>query len=546
MDSYFDVVVVGSGAAGLTASAIAASEGLKTLLVEKRATIGGTTMLSGGTVWIPNNHIAKQHGIYDTEDKAHKYLEAVLDSDQSEHITATAKNRKEYIKKASQMILYLNNRGMRWKLSKFPDYQPRLEGALPAGGRTVNPEIFDARALESWITLLDLSLSSNIPYFETFPDATRRRAPVTQSNQENLYTDPTRGTENLKLSMGCSLIAQLLLICKTSNRVTIWMETAFSDLLLEENAVVGVELQRGGKKFRVQSKATLLAVAGFARNQNMREKYLQKPTNVNWTLSQLNGDDGHVLEAMRSRGAKTSLLQEKWGIPTMEDPLTGQLIPAVFVMSKPHCIVVNTIGHRFCNEARPYGDYNQDADSRMPSWLILDTTYLRKYTIGSLLSLPGQVEMAMNGGYLRQSYSLPGLAKQLEIQPEVLARTIDEWNVSCEKGKDIHFGKGEDEYQRFIGDDSMEPNPNMGPIVASPFYAIQIFPGDAGTKGGLLTDEKGRVAHESGGVIDGLYASGNITASPFGKPSIGAGVTIGPAMTFAYIAMLDLSKKIQR
>lgn len=150
----------------------------------------------------------------------------------------------------------------------------------------------------------------------------------------------------------------------------------------------------------------------------------------------------------------------------------------------------------------------------------------------------------MRCGCLKRSSSLSGLAKQLKIQPKTLEKTVSEWNSMCEKGRDIYFRKGEDEYQQFIGDESMKPNPNMGPIFVSPFYAVQIFPGDAGTKGGLLTDEKGRVLHEAGGVIDGLYASGNITASPFGKPSIGAGVTIGPAMTFAYIAMLDLCEKL--
>lgn len=543
MITEFDIVVVGSGVAGLTAAAIAASEGLKTLVVEKRATLGGTTMLSGGTVWVPNNPIAKQHGISDTEDKANQYLEAAMGSDQSEHIKLTTDNRREYLNKAPKMISYLQKKNLKWTLSKFPDYQPHLEGALPAGGRTINPDIFDAELLESWKGYLDLSSSSKIPNFESFRDATRLK---TQPNrQDSLAINLASNSKNLKLSMGCSLIAQLLFICKLSNRVTIWVETTFSDLLLKENTVVGVELQRGGKTLSVQSQAVFLAVAGFARNQAMREEYLQKPTNVSWTLAQSNGDDGYVLRVMKLKGARTSLLQETWGIPTMEDPLDGKLIPGIFMLSKPHCIVVNSCGNRFCNEARPYGDYSQDADARVPSWLILDRMYLCKYTIGSLSAQEGQIEMAMRLGYLRGSSSLSGLAKQLKIQPDKLEKTVIEWNGMCEKGKDIRFGKGEDEYQRFIGDEGMEPNPNMGTISIPPFYAIRVFPGDAGTKGGLLTDEKGRVLHENGGVIDGLYASGNVAASPFGKPSIGAGVTIGPAMTFAYIAILHLCEKLK-
>ncbi|RFU72123.1 fad binding domain-containing [Trichoderma arundinaceum] len=345
--------------------------------------------------------------------------------------------------------------------------------------------------------------------------------------------------------MGCSLIAQLLLICKLSNRVTIWTESALCDMLLEEDKAVGVELRKGDERWTVRSQAVFLAVAGFARNQGMREEYLQKPASADWTLAHSSGDDGNVLKMMVSKRAKTSLLQEAWGVPVIQDPLDGRKIPGIFELSKPHCILVNQCGRRFCSEARPYGDYNLDADAKAPSWLILDSVYLRKYTLGSLSAQESKIEMAVQRGYLTRSSTLSGLAIQLRIEPDNLTRTLDEWNEMCEGGKDIEFGKGGDEYQRFIGDESMKPNPNMGTISVPPFYAIPVFPGDAGTKGGLLTDEKGRVLHENGGVIDGLYASGNVTASPFGKSSIGAGITIGPAMTFAYTAVKHLCEKLE-
>ncbi|UKZ78691.1 hypothetical protein TrVFT333_006437 [Trichoderma virens FT-333] len=482
MSLQYDIVVVGSGAAGLTAAAIASSEGLKTLLIEKNATLGGTTALSGGTVWVPNNPIAKQHGICDTEVKAIGYIEAAIGPDESEYIRSTATHRKEYLNKAPKLIEYLQKKNVKWTLSEYPDYQPRLKGALPAGGRTLNPRIFDANKLGTWKHYLDIpSPGCNIKSFEEI-----RLHTISQiSRQECPESDHTDTSKTSNVTMGRSLIAQLLYVCKLSNRVTIMTETKFADLLLEESQEIGVELVKGsGKRLKIQSKAVFLAVAGFARNQSMREKYQQKSVSVDWTLAQSNGDDGSVLRLMMSKGADTGLLQETWGIPTMKDPLDGRLFPAPFVLSKPHCVLVSQHdGCRFCSEARPYGDYNKDAHASVPSWLILDSVYLEKYTLGSLdCREDGHVDMAVQRGHLKRSSSLLGLAEQLKINSASLKKTIKEWNVMCEEGKDTIFGKGEDEYQRFIGDETMKPNPNMGTVEAPPFYAAQVFPGMLGLK----------------------------------------------------------------
>jgi hypothetical protein len=551
MGQPYDIVIVGTGAAGLTAAAVAASEGLKILVIEKQASVGGTTMLSGGTVWVPNNSIAKESGIIDTKDNASRYLEAAIHSEENDGLDFMRSMWKEYLDEAPNMINFLQKKGFKWRPSMFPDYQPLLAGALPEGGRTLNPDLFNLENLGTWKRNIEPTSAYNrVSTFEGLRNLTRPGTLSPQSQEENRDVDPANGMNERVVSMGRSLIGQLLLICK-SYGVEIRTKTRFTNLQVsaEGDEVVGVDIDTSGEK--IPCHAVFLGVAGFVRNQRMREEFLHKLTMVNWTLTQQGGDEGEVLRMLKSLGVKCALLQETWGIPVMEDPSISAMVPAMFEISKPHSIVVDQKGRRFCNEAKPYGDYvhsvyERDVGCRIPAWLVLDSAYLDVYTLGSLF--PGQknqLEEAVKTGRLIRSFSLFDLAKQLTNQPENLMKTIEEWNEMCTKGLDTIFGRGNDEYQRFIGDASVQPNPNMGDIATAPFYAVRIFPGDAGNKGGIVTDGKGRVLREQGDILRGLYASGNVTASPFGKASIAAGATLGPAMTFAYTAMKDVCKYLK-
>lgn len=549
-----DVLVVGSGAAGLTAAVVSSSYGMDTLVVEKEALVGGTTGLSGGTIWIPNNPIAKACGYQDSEPRGRQYLNSALGEPNADHPESTTSRREAFLRNGPEMISYLRTKGFQWSLdvSKFPDYHPRLPGALQNGGRTLNPAIFDAAALKSWKDYLTIPTTS--PQISKFEDLRVLTRPL--ASLRDIWSICWMAIKSAYIafvchspvSMGSSLIAQLLNICRRQGNVRVRTETQLLELLIDEGKVIGGTLEADGTRLEVRARrGVFLASAGFARNQAMRNAHLANPTSTDWTLARTGGDTGEVLLAATLIGAKTSLLQETWGLPTMKDPLTGEITPAMFELSKPHSIAVNQKGQRFCSEAQPYGDFvhsmYEGKDANIPAWLILDQKYLRKYTLGSLQPW-ADPSPAVQSGRIYRAVSIPALAKKLQISADELERTVERWNVMCELGKDADFGRGDDAYQKFIGDANVKPNPCMGRIDSQPFYALKIFPGDAGTKGGLVTDGHGRVLDKGGDVIAGLYAAGNISASLFGRASLGAGVTIGPAMTFAFTAVQHMRQAL--
>jgi len=231
------------------------------------------------------------------------------------------------------------------------------------------------------------------------------------------------------------------------------------------------------------------------------------------------------------------MMKEAWFIPTMTDPVTGRVTSALFEMSKPYCIVVDRRGRRCFSEAQPYGDigHSMYEHEAVPSWLILDWNHRSRYMLGSLWPYL-KPTAAVKAGDIFEGNTLDELARQIDVDATALRETVTRWNEMCETGEDADFRKGDDAYQRFIGDENVKPNANMGPIKVPPFYALEVWPGDAGTKGGLVTDEHARVLDEHGRVIPGLYAAGNVTASVMEQSCFAAGVTLGPALTFAFIA----------
>ncbi|KAL2015078.1 hypothetical protein VTK56DRAFT_6328 [Thermocarpiscus australiensis] len=350
--------------------------------------------------------------------------------------------------------------------------------------------------------------------------------------------------------MGCSLVAQLLGLClqDKTRKPSIYLNARLKDLIIQDGHVQGGNIQLADNQVATvhAQYGVILAAAGFARRQDLRDQHLPF-TQTKWTLTQPDGDSGDALLAGQKAGAATALLEEAWWIPTMADPLSGQTIPAMFEISKPHCIMVNKKGLRFFSEAEPYGDAGRSLHENLangcgPAWLILDSNYRKRYTLGSLEPGIEPTDNAMAAGYIFRADTISKLADQISVDGVGLTKSVEEWNETCRTGIDRRFGKGQDEYQVFIGDSSAS-HPNIGPIALPPFYAVPVQPGDAGTKGGLLTDEFSRVIRPDGSFIPGLYAAGNSAASVMGSTSLGAGVTIGPAMTFAYIAVQDIYRR---
>ncbi|KAK4075191.1 hypothetical protein Purlil1_12755 [Purpureocillium lilacinum] len=540
-----ELLVVGAGAAGLTAAAVASSLGMSTVIAEQHETVGGTTSLSGGTIWIPSNPIAARYGIQDSKGLGKEYMQSALDATDKRESSAPA-IINAFLESGPLMVAYLQAAGFRWntKPSKFPDYHPNLPGALVHGGRTLNPATFDAELLGPWKKYLNMPKGS--PQAAKFEDFRTITSPLASAWDLLTFCWITACAvfRNLfsgcAVTMGCSLVAQLLYICQRGGIVQLRTSTSLLELTTENDRVVGAVLVCGDRRIRVRSRCgVLLAAAGFSRNERLRHQYLPKPTSATWSLSRADADSGHALEAAMSIGAKTDLLQETWGIPTMKDPCTGQITSALFELAKPHSIVIDNSGTRFANESQPYGDFVRSmyaVEGATPAWLIIDRQYLLKYTLGSLKPWE-PIEPAVRSGLLVEANSLEALSQKLLLPKGRLVRTVERWNLMCQDGRDVDFARGCDAYQQFIGDTRAKPNPAMGPINTAPFYAVRIYPGDAGTKGGLATDRCGRVQSRSGGAIDGLYAAGNVAASLFGQTSLGAGVTIGPAMTFAFVAV---------
>ncbi|KAH7183963.1 FAD binding domain-containing protein [Fusarium oxysporum] len=520
-----DILIIGAGAAGLAAAAAAHDPGLRVILAEKEDHVGGTAFRSGGCMWMPDNFLMKETGIQDNKEQAARYINAVA--------KLTCSSLEEQAFHGRLRAEHFRDQGFRWmaKPSQFPDYHPHIEGAVHHG-RTLDPAVFDAASLDG---------APVIPRFEDF----RCRAEVSAL---------PKGMSR-PVSMGRSLIAQLLKVCKEHDNVEIWTRWELSELLLSgrDGGVIGARVQRRGSEELVDIHASLgviLTTGGFSQNQEMRDAYLAgtatseatsgMSTKAEWSLAS-NADAGIALRVGQRIGAGSAQLGQVWGIPTMIDPRTGKVTEAMFAISKPFSIVVDGCGRRFFSESQPYGEAvrsmyeraNEDVEAAT-FWLVFDRRYRRRYPIGSLKST-WQIDQAVEQGLLLHSDTIDGLAEQMHVPSRNLRTTVEEWNEMCDQGRDKYFHRGEDKYQQFIGDPTVVPNPCMGPVKESPFYGIRIFPGDAGTRGGPQTDQFARVLRAEGSVISGLFAGGNASVALLGTQ--GAGTTLAPAMTEGFIAV---------
>ncbi|OHE90471.1 hypothetical protein CORC01_14237 [Colletotrichum orchidophilum] len=552
-DHTIDVLVVGSGAAALAAAATAKELGLRTMVIEQTDKIGGTTAYSGGTVWIPRNSVSEAAGFHDSRDAARQYLQDSLARSGGAGPESSAARIDAFLTGGPEMVNFFRHLGLRWRHSPIPDYHPEVAGAMDAGGRTLDPCPFDAGTLGRWANRLRRpEHSAPVAYFHDFFTLTKPYASaidlltVCWMKLRAFFRSRTMTTPTY---MGSSLIAQLLNIClrKGDTAVQVQMNTKFKDLIVEGGAVCGavVESKDSGLIKIYAPHGILLASGGFSRREDLRREHLPS-IGAEWTLTQPGGDTGDALEAAYTVDAATSLMGEAWWIPTIIDPGSGKLTTALFELCKPHCIVVDQQGSRIFSEADPYGDvgralYHRSRGDDNNAWLILDWNYRSRYTLGSLGPRVEPVG-ALARGHIFRADDLASLAAQIGVEAEGLLRTVETWNQACDDGVDRLFGKGRSNYHLFVGDRSAK-RPNMGSLDQPPYYAIRVTPGDAGTKGGLLTDEYGRVVDTRGNAIDGLYAAGNSSASVMGATSLGAGVTLGPAMTFAHLAVLHMSDR---
>lgn len=538
-----DIVIVGSGAGGMTAALAAHEAGLRALIVEKTPYYGGSTARSGGGIWIPGNYLMRAAGVADSFEEARAYLQATVGE------RSPQASRDAYLKQSVNMIEWLGkNSDLQCSYMKgYSDYYPEAPGGK-ALGRAIEPDLFDGNRLGEDLAFLrppvitpPAGLSFTAGEYKQLGLVMRTWQGKGTAMKIGLRLIVARLTGKKTLMMGQALIGRLRLSLKKRG-IPLWLDTPLRDLLIENGRVVGIEVLKDGQPLTIRAaRGVVLAAGCFARNLEMRLKYQKQPITTEWTVAS-DGNTGDGIQAGMRAGAAIDLMDEAWWGPSSLPPGA----PPFFHVAErgfPGLIMVNQQGRRFTNESASYVEVVQamyrkhtPEDPHVPCWFIFDQRYLDNYVFASLFPRQPVPQEMLDSGYIRRAATLAELAGQLKIDPAALSETVTKFNGYAKAGRDPEFGRGDSAYDRYFGDPTVHPNPNLAPLEKAPFYAVQVVAGDLGTKGGLVTDEFARVKTTDGRIIDGLYCVGNNSASVMGATYPGPGCTIGPAMTFGYIA----------
>ncbi len=528
-----DVVVIGSGAAGATAALAAHAGKAKVALLDKSSKFGGTTAVSGGVVWVPNNRHMPEVGIADSLDEAIAYVTRLADG------RSDAAMIRRYLETAPQMIEFIEGATpIAFKaLQRYPDYHPEFAGGKP-GGRSLDPGLYDTNKLGPWKDKLRRS-----PVFGM------TAMTVTEATDWGVFSKPSALPFSLlgkrfKQGLVCygGALSGGMLEALLARGIEPMLSTPVHELIIEDDRVAGVRATQDGKELLIRArKGVVLASGGFEWNAELAARFLGGPlTHPNSPP----GNDGDGLRMAMTVGADLGNMSEAWWCPSLmvpgEEYDKRQLNRGDFATrSLPHSVIVNRAGQRFVNEAHNYNDMMKaffafDPVSyerpNLPAWIIIDAQYLERYAL--LTYVPGMPIP----DWLIKADSLDALAQAIGVDERGLAATIARFNRFAVEGADPDFRRGESLYDHFYGDPDHDGNPNLGTIERGPFYAIQVHPGAIGTKGGPRIDADARVLRPGGETIPGLYAAGNVAAGVTGAGYPGAGATIGAAMTFGYLA----------
>jgi 3-oxosteroid 1-dehydrogenase len=542
-DHVCDVVVVGSGG-GLCGAVTAAAHGLDALVIEKEPFVGGSTAMSGGVLWLPNNPLMQAEGVPDSDEDGLAYFASVVGDVGSASSDA---RRRAYITQGAEMVRFLQNEGLRFRRCEgFSDYFAGMEGIAggSARGRSIEPAVMDGEELGPWLAKLRPGMSAGLRVVVLSAEAAQlslvKRSPKALgiAARVGARTAVGRIKGQKLLTTGMALIGQTLRAA-LRRAVPVWTGTSLVDLVVEDGRVTSVVANREGRTVRIHARSgVLLSAGGFARNAEMRERYSRQPNAAEWTLANP-GDTGEVIEAAVRHGAAVDLMDEAWWIPTSIQP-GHRLAMHNGERFKPGSIIVDRHGRRYHNEAISYMEagrqmYAHNADgSAIPSWLIMDSRNRRRYMFAFRLRTPSEW---VTEGYMKKAATLPELARMCGIDSQGLVDTVARFNGFARTGVDSDFHRGVGGHARYQGDFEHEPNPSLGPLDRPPFYAVALYPGDVGTSGGLLCDELARVLDVNHEPIPGLYAAGNSTASVMGRSYLGAGASVGASFVFSYIAM---------
>ncbi|MFO0997804.1 MAG: FAD-dependent oxidoreductase [Alphaproteobacteria bacterium] len=555
-DAYrCDVLVIGSGASGLTAAAVARELGLDVLVVEKAAVIGGTTALSEGMIWIPANSHAKRAGVTDSPASALAYI-----------ANATGnffdRGRAEaYVEAAPAMLDFVERRfGLRFALALGScDYMSELGGACH-GGRAFDPEPFDGRKIGGDFGRLRTPLATtmifggmtitgwDLPHFLKVGRSIRSTTHVARTLGRYVLDRLCGHSRGTRLGGGNALIAHLLLNLRQRG-VPIWTSAPAIELVRDGTRIAGAVVAKEGRRTEVRARrAVVLACGGFPASEELKRQFYPHvragKNHARLAPDENTGDGLRLAEAVGGL-LNTSLAQPaSWAPVSLVPQRDGSVVPFPHFIdrNKPGFIIVNRRGRRFVNESDPYHLIVQAmvaaaADEKtIEAFVIGDHPSVRRYSLGVVPPAPGRLGPHIRSRYLTRGKTLEQLAVALGIDPGSLVRTVARFNDHAARGADPDFGRGQSAYNRASGDKAHGPNPALGPLTEAPYYAVRIVPAELGTFFGIATNRDAQVLDGMGAPIPGLYAVGNDAASVMGGAYPGAGITIGPAMTFGYVA----------
>ncbi|MGW0971186.1 3-oxosteroid 1-dehydrogenase [Streptomyces sp. NPDC002516] len=542
----YDVVVVGSGAAGMTAALTAAKHGLSCVVLEKAPTFGGSAARSGAGIWIPNNPVILAAGVPDTPAKAAAYLAAVVGPDVS------ADRQQAFLGHGPAMISFvMANSPLRFRwMEGYSDYYPELPGGLP-GGRSMEPDQLDGTVLGAELDRLNppyMAVPAGMVVFSA-DYKWLTLAAVSAKGAAVATACLARGTKaallgQKPLTMGQSLAAGLRAGLLAA-QVPVWLNTPLTDLFTENGTVTGAVVTRDGAAGLVRARrGVIVGSGGFEHNAALRAEFQRQPIGTAWTVgAKENTGDG--IQAGRRAGAALDLMDDAWWGPAV--PLPDEPYFCLAERTLPGGLLVNAAGARFVNEAGPYSDvvhtmYDRDPGAPdIPAWLVVDQNYRNRYLFKDVAPTLPFPDSWYTSGAAYKEWTLDALAGRIGVPAAALRTTVNRFNGQALNGRDTDFHRGDSAYDHYYTDPSVLPNSCLAPLWLPPFHAFRIVPGDLGTKGGLRTDARARVLRPDGTVIPGLYAAGNASAAVMGHSYAGAGSTIGPAMTFGYIAALDVA-----
>ncbi len=547
-DTSVDLLVVGSGT-GMTTALAAHERGLSVLIVEKSSFVGGSTARSGGALWLPAGPVLAEAGAHDTAERAAAYLDSVVAGSAPtqrsagflKHVPATV----EMLRRTTPLRLF-------WARD-YSDYHPEEPGGS-AAGRTCECRPLNTSILGEYRTRLRPGvMEAHVPVPTTGADY-RWMNLVARVPRKGIPTFAKRIAQGVgglllgrRYAAGGQGLAAGLFAGVLRAGIPVWTETTLLRLCGDGSRVTGAVVDHDGREVTITARrGVVLATGGFDHSMDMRWKFQSESLGANFSLgAETNTGDG--IRAAQELGADIDLMDQAWWFPAVA-PLPGKA-PMVMLAERslPGCLIVDQNGRRFANESTDYMSFGQRllelerAGTPVDAmWIIFDQQYRNSYVFGAELFPRMRIPQAWyDAGIAVRADSHAELGARINVPVPEFTETMGRFNENAFAGEDPDFCRGRSAYDRYYGDPTVTPNPNLRPLVKGPFYGVKMVLSDLGTCGGLKADDRARVVREDGRVIAGLYAIGNAAANAFGTTYPGAGATIAQGLVYGYIAALE-------